>query len=169
MKKIFFLFGAICLGLMLHPQPRGTIKLYGFKQTVSSGKAPETTEGSDTKTSSGAGKNYFLYAVSSSRIYPSELWIEGARYGVTIKSITKTPVEYRDEANIGSSKKLLVPKTSQNVIQLIPAPSIKSKSVGTKAKALSKTNELVVVYKRAGKFYYDTLKTLSDLEGAAMQ
>ncbi len=169
MKTFFFFLTAISLGLSAQAQTRGASKLYGFKQYVSGGKAPDITEGAGTRTSSGGRKNYFLYAVSPSRIYPLELWIEGIQYGVSIKSITTTPVEYSDEMNIGSPKKVLVPKTSQNVIQLILIPPVKGKSVGTKAKTLSRTNEAVVVYKRAGKFYYNTVEKLTDMEGAAMQ
>lgn len=169
MKTILFLFCAIGLSLVTIAQTKGTIKLYGYRQSVSGGKAPEIQEGSNTGISEGGGKNYFLYALSPSRIYPSEIWIEGTRYGVTIKSIAKTPVKYTDEMNIGSPEKVLVPKTSQKLIQLIPVRSMNSKPSGAKAKSLARTNELVVVYQQGGKFYYTALKTLSELESAAMQ
>jgi hypothetical protein len=149
-------------------QTKGSARLYGYKQYVSGGKGPEVKEGSTTKVSGGAGKNYFLYTVSSSRIYPSEIWIEGVRYGVNSKSITKTPVEISESGNIGAPAKQLVPATKDKVVQLIPNPGSTAKSSGTKAGSLAKTNELVVVYKLNGKFYYNTLETLSDLDSAAM-
>ncbi|MDB5206470.1 MAG: hypothetical protein JWR72_1545 [Flavisolibacter sp.] len=170
MKSIFFLLAVISLSFASYSQTKGAIKLYGFKQSVSGGRAPDIAEGASTRTSGGgAGKNYFIYATSPSRIYPLEMWIEGVQYGVTISSITKTPVEYSDEANIGSQKTVLVPKTSEKSIQLIPVPVMGNKSTGTKAKSLATTNELVVVYKQNGKFYYTALKSLSGLKSAAMQ
>lgn len=110
-----------------------------------------------------------MYAASTYRIYPAEIWIEGIRYGVSVKPITKTPVEYSDEANIGSPRSVLVPATSKKIIQLIPISATAAKHMGTMAKSLSATNELVVVYKQGGKFYYNTLKSLSAIESAAMQ
>ena len=169
MKNILFLLAFIFLSFASYSQTKGAINLYGFKQSVSGGRAPDIAEGANTRTSGGAGKNYFIYATSSSRIYPVEMWVEGVQYGVTITSITKTPVEYSDETNIGSKKTVLVPKTSKKLIHLIPVPVMGNKSTGTKAKSLSSANELVVVYKQNGKFYYNALKTLSALESAAMQ
>ncbi len=169
MKAILFSLLSICLTTSLCAQTKGSLQLYGYKQSVSGGKAPDIIEGSSVRTGTGAGKNYFIYAVSAYRIYPSEIWIEGIRYGVQVKSITKTPVEYSDEANIGSSKKVLVPATTKKVIQLIPVTAVAIKSVGTKAKSLSATNELVVVYKQNGKFYYTAMKSLGKMESAAMQ
>src|SRR5688572_7654960 len=111
MKRIIFCLSIICLSLATMAQTQANVRLYGYKLYVSGGKGPEVTEGSTTKVSEGAGKNYFLYAVSSSRIYPSEIWIEGIRYGVTIKSIPKTPVEMSESGNIGAPAKQLVPAT----------------------------------------------------------
>jgi hypothetical protein len=168
MKTALFLLLVIGISCSSFSQSKGTIKLYGFQQSVSGGKAPEPNE-HGLRVSKGAGKNYFLYAVSPSRIYPTEIWVEGTRFGVTIKTIEQTPVEYGDEMNIGSPKKVLIPKTNQKVVQLIPSTTIESKVSSTKAKSLAANNALVVVYKQNGKFYYQTLSRLSSIEGAAMQ
>ena len=148
-------------------QTKGTVKLHAFKQSVAQGKAPEVTDG--PQVSERQGKNYFIYAVSPSRIYPSEIWIEGERYGVSVTTITQTPVEQGDDRNIGAPKKVLVPKTTQKVIQLVPIPAVEEKSFGANAKSQAKTNDVVLVYKQNGKFYYKALKRMSDLEGAYMQ
>jgi hypothetical protein len=169
MKKLLFLSAIVFLNFSSYAQAEGTIKLYGFKQLVSGGRAPDIVAGTTTKTSNGAGRNYFIYAASSSRIYPSEMWIEGVRYGVSVRLIAKTPVEYSDEANVGSPKKVLVPKTSKKVIQLTPIPAMVSKSIPVKPQALAASNELVVLYKQNGKFYYAAIKALSGMVGAAMQ
>ncbi|WP_121353995.1 hypothetical protein [Flavisolibacter nicotianae] len=162
MKALFFFFTILTVGLSCSAQSKGTIKLYGYSQVVSGGKAPEPND-KGLRVSRGTAKNYFLYAESPGRIYPSELWVDGTRYGVTIKTINETPVEYGDEANIGSPKKVLVPKTSQNVVQLIPIAATESKAPSAKAKSLARSAALVVVYKKGSKFYYQTLSRLSSL------
>lgn len=168
MRIFLFLLAAISVCASCSAQSKGTIKLYGFEQSVAGGKAPDINE-KGLRVSKGGGKNYFLYAVSSSRIYPTEIWLEGTRYGATIKTIEQTPVEYGDEMNIGSPKKVLVPKTSQKVVQLIPNASTENKASGRKAKSLAQKNGLVVVYKQNGRFYYQVLAHLTSLTGAAMQ
>ncbi|MDQ3277631.1 MAG: hypothetical protein M3Q06_04860, partial [Bacteroidota bacterium] len=147
MKQIFFLMTLLLAVATINAQEKGTVKLYGFYQAVSRGKAPEMNSETGLRTSGGQGRNYFLYAVSSSRIYPAEIWIKGTRMGVTPQTVAKTPVEYGDDGNIGSPKKVLVPKTSQRVTQLVLAPAVQDKNLGTKAKSLAKTNEVVLVYK----------------------
>lgn len=166
MKTTFFLLFAFTIGFAGLAQSKGTIKLYGFGQNVSRGKAPEMNPETGLRTSAGAGKNYYLYAVSSSRIYPTEIWIEGTKFGVTIRFV-ETPVKYSDAGDVNAPAKLLVPKTSQRVIQLAPSAVVKGKSVGTKAKSLASSNDVVLVYKQNGKFYYNTLKALSNLADAA--
>lgn len=167
--RILFLLAIISLSLSACAQTRGNIRLYGYKQTVSGGKAPELDENTKTRVSEGAGTNYFLYTVSSSRIYPVEAWVEGHHYGLMVDSIKETPVEYGDENNIGSPKKVLVPETSQKVFRLTLIPPVEGKSTGKQAKPLAATNDFVLVYKMNGKFYYNTLKSLSSVESAAMQ
>ncbi|HEU4901619.1 MAG TPA: hypothetical protein VFT06_02480 [Flavisolibacter sp.] len=168
MKTFLFLLTAISVCASCSAQRKGNIRLYGFEQAVAGGKAPDRND-KGLRVSKGGGKNYFLYAVSSSRIYPTEIWVEGTRFGATIKTIEQTPVEYGDETNIGSPKKVLIPKTSQKVVQLIPNASTESKESYARAKNLAQKNELVVVYKQNGRFYYQTLARLTSLNSAAMQ
>lgn len=155
--------------LITSAQEKGRAKLFGYYQPVSAGKAPEINPETGLRTSGGQGKNYFLYAVSSSRIYPVEIWIEGARLGVTIKTITTTPVLHGDDANIGSPKQELVPQTSQRVTQLILTPAAAEKNLGDRARLLAQTNEVVLVYKQDGRFQYSILPKLTRLNSAAAQ
>ena len=62
----------------------------------------------------------------------------------------------------------MVPETSGHVIRLIPAPAIQEK-LSDKGEALSKNNELVVVYKQNGKFQYNILSELTVLKVVALQ
>ena len=170
MKQILLLIASfVFLAVAATAQEKGAVTLYGYYQPVSRGKAPEMNADTGLRTSEGQGRNYLLYAVSASRIYPAEIWIKGTRMGVTIKTITETPVEHGDDANIGSPKKRLVPKTSQRVTQLLLTPAVDGKNLGIKAKNLAQTNELVLVYKQAGKFYYNVLPSLTALSSAPAQ
>jgi hypothetical protein len=169
MKKLFFLLSIIAMSLFVSAQTKGNIKLYGYKQSVSRGKAPELDENTKTRVSQGSGTNYFLYTVSASRIYPVEAWVEGHHYSLMVETVAETPVEYGDENNIGSPKKVLVPKTTEKVLRLTLLPPVEGKSTGKQAKPLATSNDFVLVYKMNGKFYYSTLKSLSSVENAAMQ
>lgn len=168
MKQILFLFAATTTVLLAAAQTRGTATLYGYVQSVSGGKAPEMAE-NGTRTSEGSRKNYRLYAASTTRVYPVEIWIEGERYGLTAKSVEQTPVEAGDDANIGSPKVQLVPKTTRKVVQLVPLNGAAIKSQSVKAKSLATQNAVVFVYRQNGKLVYSTLKKLAPLQAAAMQ
>jgi hypothetical protein len=167
MRSIFFLLFALGLCLAGFGQKKGKVKLYGFKQVVASGKAPGFDSTTGLRISKESGRNYYLYAVAPSRIYPTEMWIDGNHYGVTIKTIEKTPVEIKDEIVVRAPKMVLVPKTTEKVVQLIPTAAIQSKAASKLAKSLAQTNAIVVVYKQNGKFYYQTLPKLETLTSAA--
>lgn len=169
MKQIFSVVTLLIFFIAASAQEKGKVKLYGYYQPVSAGKAPEMNPQTGLRTSDGQGKNYFLYAVSSSRIYPVEIWVEGTRMGVTIRTITTTPVMYGDDANIGSPKQELVPQTSQQVTQLVLAPAVEGKNAGNRAGALAQAHEVVLVYKQDGKFQYSVLPKLTALGRAAAQ
>lgn len=148
-------------------QTKGTAKLYGYVQEVSGGKRPELS--GNAETNGGPGKNYRLYAVSATRIYPTAIWVEGVKYGVTPKIITETPVVYVDENNIGSPKQTLVPSTKQKVVQLILNSTPQQKGNTQSGSTLAKGNDVVLVYRLGAKDYYSSLKKLSPLEAAALQ
>lgn len=149
-------------------QRKGNVQLYGYKQSVSGGKGPETG-GNHPAQNNSAGKNYFLYAASDDRIYPTEVWVEGTRYGVSIKTVEKTPIEYDDGTNIGAPAKVLVPKTKKKIVQLVLIGGLKPKVETSTAGKLAATNALVLVYKTKGKLYQNTLPLLTELQSANRQ
>jgi len=167
MKPLLIVLVMMTISVLASAQSKGTAKLYGYVQEVSGGKRPEIS--GNTEPSRGPRKNYMLYAVSSTRIYPTSVWVEGVQYGVTPKTISSTPVEYADENNIGSPKQTLVPSTKQKVVQLILNSTPQQKGSTTKAASLGKANDVVLMYKLGDKYYYSLLKSLSSLEAAAMQ
>jgi hypothetical protein len=150
-------------------QTKGSATLYGFVQRVSGGASPDRSQEPGAGNTPAGGTNYYIYLVSgnSSRLYPSELWINGDLYGVQIKSMAKTPVTL-DSPDPALNGRVLVPKTSFRVVQLVPISSNGVKKSANGA-SLAKTYSVVAVYKQNGRFYYTTLSELNSLESAALQ
>jgi hypothetical protein len=171
MKKIISLALLIfAINFIAQAQTKGNAKIYGYVQSVSGGASPNRSEPPELQNNKGAGNNYYIYLAlgTASRIYPSEIWIKGDLYGVQTKPIKKTPVVMESEVFAPTEERILVPKTTQKVTQLIPVASNGEKT-SAKRESLAKSNDVVVVYKLAGKFYYATLKSLTSLQNAAMQ
>lgn len=168
--KHSIIFLSICLlSIYSFSQTKGTAKIYGYKQSVVSGmrKNVINENGQELNNAPKAKYNYWFYIVSPSIVYPSELWINGQAYSAKTEIVFETPVE-KQGGIADSSKLVLVPKTTQRVLMLTPAPAIEKKQ-SEKGKSLASNNELVVVYKQAGKFHYNTIKKLTQLETVAMQ
>lgn len=171
MKSVLLLIFLISI-MPAMAQTEGKAKLYGFKEPVSKGVAPQKTideKGNESTATGNQSFNYFIYLVSSSRVYPSEMWIHGQPYSVNLETIKATPV-IRKNYNNPSDPALteLVPKTSDQVIMLKPAPAVHEK-LTDRGRELSAKNELVVVFKQNGRFYYNTLSKFTVLEVAALQ
>lgn len=149
-------------------QTKGDAKIYGYTQSVSGGAAPDRSL-EPGSVSGSAGTNYFIYLQSgkATRIYPSELWLDGNLYGVQVKAIAKTPVTL-ESPDPALHKKVLVPQTTQRVVRLVPI-SANGVKKSAKGESLSKTNAVVAVYKQGGKFYYVVLSELNSLSSAALQ
>lgn len=148
-------------------QTKGSAKLYGYVQAVSGGAAPDRS--SDPGAVAAAeGRNYYIYLASANslRVYPSEMWLEGKRYGVQIKMVT-TPVLHQS-TDPALDNKVLVPATKQKVLQIIPTSTSGAKK-SAKGEALSLSNDVVVIYKQGSKFHFTTLKDLNTLPRAARQ
>ena len=168
MKKILFLLLIIAVSVTSRSQTEGSAKLYGYIQDVLPG-ANNTViveGGGQVNEPAKPKKNYRIYLESTSRVYPVEIWINGQPYSARMDVISSTPVVFGSETT--GNKKELVPKTSRKVILLTPAPYIASKNTGD-VESIASTNELVVLYKQNGKFYYNKLEKLEQLEAAAMQ
>jgi hypothetical protein len=169
MRSFLFLLLTI-QAFLVGAQMKGSDKLYGYKEAVIPGMNPSYTDenGGQKSGTIKSSSNYFIYVQSDARIYPSEMWVEGQPYSVAVTTVT-TPVERVDESQPASPVvKTLVPKTTQRVIQLITSKAVHEKfsKIG---KGLAEKNELVVVYKKGGKFYYISLASLTALEPAVKQ
>jgi hypothetical protein len=172
MKKLWSL-PLMFIALISFAQTKGTAKIYGYKQPVSQGAFPSKgidEQGKEVGSEPEQRFNYFLFLSSATTLYPSEIWVNGQLFAVTARSVKSTPVRQTNaNAETADSSRILVPKTSKKVWQLDLRPANSSIKASEKGKALAKTNELVVVYKMGGKFYYSNLPKLELLESVAMQ
>jgi len=163
MKQVYFLAALIFFSISSVAQVEGASKLYGYKQEVMPGTIRVDENGRQVRPK--PRYNYFIYLASSTKVSPTEIWIDGKAYSVNTLAVEKTPVEYE---STGSQKPVvLVPKTTRRVLQLSPLTEISQ--AGTKGKTLSAKNELVIIYKGGGKTYYKTLPKFTMLEMLAMQ
>ena len=172
--KTFSLIIFLLMATAACSQTKGTAKLYGYMQPVSGGAFPSKAideGGKEVASETEQRFNYLLYLASSTIVYPSEIWVRGKLYSVTTTSIKTTPVKEPRVSEISSadSARTLVPSTTKKVWQLHLAPAGSSIKQSVKGKSLAKSNELVVVYKMGGKFYYSILPKLDLLEAVAMQ
>jgi hypothetical protein len=173
--KYRFIFIALLLltGSTVHAQAASD-SLYGYSQVVTPGirAARDIDEkGNMVKKPTEPVYRYFIYLATTSgtRVYPVELWIKGKAFSARSEAVTKTPVMHTNRVMPQHpQKQILVPKTTQNVVALVPIPLVAQKS-SAKAKDLAQVNELVVVYKQGGKRHYRVLKELTELGAAAMQ
>lgn len=174
MKTIIVMMAAL-LTTGAQAQQNSNLMLYAFEQTVTPGiqKARDIDESGNRIPAKETGpmRNYMLYAVSPSaaRLYPVALWLKGTKYGVKQKTVEKTPVTHTDYTNPSNSKyRVLVPETSQKVLELIPTDVFANKEFPA-AERLAATNEVVFVFRQGGKFYYKTLPKLTKLEAISLQ
>lgn len=156
-------------------QNSNSVTLYAFEQPLTPGiqKARDIDESGNRVAANETSpmRNYMLYAVSpsSARLYPVTLWLKGTQYGVKPKAVAKTPVTHTIYANPNNpEKRVLVPETSQKVLELIPTDVYADKAFPA-AERLAGTNDVVFVFRQGGKFYYKTLPRVTRLEAVSMQ
>jgi hypothetical protein len=166
MKKILIIAAAVFSCMIVQAQTKGSIKIYGFQQPVLGGAAQGNIvneKGDEVPMVREAKFNYLVYTASAATIIPVEIWLKGKAYAAAPQKVT-LPVVFDNPTMI--EKKILVPKSSKKVLQL-ELRDLKGKG-NTRAKQLAASNQLVVVYKQAGKTYYQTLKKLTELEAVIM-
>ncbi|HVG42265.1 MAG TPA: hypothetical protein VM888_11695 [Chitinophagaceae bacterium] len=155
-------------------QAQASNKLYGYSQIITPGvraTADVDMDGNVIKKPVKTNYDYSIYLTTAlkTKVYPLEVWIKGNAYSAKIETIAHTPVEHTNSPVLNQSQKnVLVPKTTQKVVKLIPTAAVAIKST-RKVKQLAKSNELVVVYKQGGKTYYKTIKKFMELEPLSLQ
>lgn len=171
MKYSIVLLG-LFLSIAVAAQTQKGVRLYGYVQAVTKGMAgKERDEKGNVKKSPSKLYTYHLYLTSQSknRIYPAEIWIKGERLGVKYETVSQTPVTIsKDDALPNAEQIVLVPKTKALVLRLTGSRETPEKNFN-KAKDLAAYNELVVVYKSGGVFYYAALNKFSELGRGVLQ
>lgn len=170
-----FLFSLFLLqSLVPNAQQSKQVQLYAYEQQVIPGaQKAKNRDGEDNgglANNPGKKYNYFFYAVPASalRLYPVELWVKGKKYGVQLKAVS-SPVTITNGHVPGNPKtSVLVPKTGNKVLQLIPTDVVAEKNYPT-AEKLAAQNDVVFVFKQGGKFYYQAKPELLQLDAAALQ
>lgn len=165
MKRLYFLFVALAFSLFSIAQTQGASKLYGYKQKQTPGTIRVDDNGNERPRA--PQFNYYIYLVSKSTVIPSEIWVNGQPYSAKA-SQQSTPVEYRHPNSAETKPQILVPKTSNRVLQLTPTQD-KIEKPTTKGKNLASKNELVVIYKANNKWYYKAVSKMKELEPVMMQ
>src|SRR5438309_5861860 len=134
MKPFFFtllLFFFVAVQAQSHGE-----KLYGFQQRVIPGTQQAGAydqNGHFIKKEAPEVFKYLIYLTTSPKesIYPVQLWINGKAFSIKMDSVQQTPVVQHDTNLPNSEGKVLVPKSTGVVLQLIPVPLVADK--GTSA------------------------------------
>jgi len=138
------------------------VKLYGFIRETHAGTVPRGTQENGNPIPSTSAANEYLIYISGprkTRIYPSEVWINGHRYEAVTEKVPG-PVSVKEQ---NGAKKTLVAATTGTVLRIRPQQAGPRKlSVNVQSKIAA--NDVVVVYKMKGKFYTAVLKKLTRLE-----
>ncbi|MGZ8561576.1 MAG: hypothetical protein ACXWV3_08290 [Flavisolibacter sp.] len=169
MKRLITI-AALFISFQAVAQSKGKVNIYAYKEPVIGGAYQQNQieeGGNKTEVEQKARFNYLIYLASEERVYPSEIWINGTAFSAGLESVN-SPVTRQNFTAPGQAKMELVPLTSQKVIQLKPGPAITEK-ISKEGRDLSKSNELVVVYKQNGKFFYVGIPIFKILEPVALQ
>jgi hypothetical protein len=165
---------SLLLSTKLFAQSRTDVKLYAYARPVTGGIMPKIStqeNGSQTMVKPKTKFNYLFYLEGPKklRIYPVELWLKGERHGVKSTDVNTTPVEISTGELPQYTKTItLVPKTNNKVIKLDLAVAVNGKDF-LKAKAKAEANDVVLVYKYAGKFYYAVQNKIRILDPIVLQ
>ena len=160
----FFIFFAFALNVYCHP----AIKIFAFEQESHPGTIPVGVkdENGNLIKKAAARKNYFIFLSFKEKynIVPAQVFIKGRAFDIKAINTKETPVEYTDRTIQNNlQKQLLVPQTSNKVVEIVISESIASPVQDSRLKKLTASNDVVVVYDRKKKKHFITLKTIKTL------
>lgn len=172
MKRILFTALFFYTALFIQAQPAKDT-LYGFQQRVipgakAAGVIDENGKFIKKQTPDLLHQDLYLVTASKTKVYPVQLWINGAAFSVEIKQIQKTPILLYNENLSNSKSNVLVPKTTGYVFKLTPVPLVADKNGGP-GKALMQSNVVVLYYKKNGRLQYAVLKKFTNLSSVSLQ
>lgn len=166
MKQFYFLSAAIIFSIAAYTQKEGNAQLYAYRQSVLPGTVRVDENGREVPRK--PQYNYYIYLVSSAKIFPVEAWIDGKAYHVNA-AMSSTPVEYKNPTSGENKPKVLVPKTTKKVWQLHLASEKINQIKNAMQKNVSDKNQLVIIYKCGKTLYYKSVLKFLELEPLAMQ
>lgn len=172
-KRTVFTLLFVAIAFLLQAQS-GDVRLYGFKKRAAGGmqKRGDIEEGGKLiKTKPAEVFQYTIWLVTESRmrIYPVQLWIRGEAFSVKADWIPAAQLlQNENDAYRYYEKLKTVVTKAGGAWKLTPLPLVTDKS-GERAKALAVENDVVALYKLAGKVRYGVLKKFTELDEAVLQ
>ncbi len=168
--KVFFLVATLCLTAAGSARAQA-VKLFGYVQKVVAGNTAGRElreDGTQSRSVGQPGEDYFLYlaAPAHTRVYFVEGWLKGQRIGLRAQAVASPVV--MDGLLPAQESTELVPKQPGTVWRLTTTAASAAKTAA-KSRALSTSNDVVVVYRMKGKLGYATLAKLADLPAAYRQ
>lgn len=165
MKKELLLI-SLFFGLASFSQP--PIKVFAFEQDNFPGTKPAVTdENGNPVRKVATRKNYFIYLSfnKSYNIRPSHVFVKGKLFTIKTMSLRNTPIEHVN-SNIPNQpeKIVLVPATTNKVLQLKLNESEGLTTTTNSIKKLTEKNDVVVEYSWKNKTYFATIQKLKTLE-----
>src|SRR5215469_2026743 len=151
MKKNLVIFIFFCLALNAYPQ-QPVIRVFAFEQQSYPGTKPANAKDENGNSIKKAAdkENYFLF-LSFKKTYsitPDQVYIKGHAFQIQTIITRKTPVEYGVSSVPGNpQKQVLVPKTSNKVIEIQLAEMLQQEQPTTNVQQLVSANDIVIRYK----------------------
>jgi hypothetical protein len=165
MREIYFFAIALLSVLVSSAQTEGASKLYGYVQKQTPGTVRVDDNGNESPRQQ--QYNYYIYLASASKVFPTEVWINGEPHSVSVAQ-TSSPVRYNNPNSTQPKAQTLVPKTSRKVLQLTTSANL-IEGHFAKIKSMASKNQLVVLYSANNKWYYKTIFKLKELDPVMMQ
>ena len=173
--KVPFLIPALLSVWISTAEKKPIVKIYAYSQATTRGLDPGkgaiNEYGKEEIKNVKPGIHYLIYFEQSpfSVLKPEQVWIKGIGYSINGVDIIITPVKLESQPNYGQSNNdILVPETSNNVLQLIITGISKEPiSNSSTLRKLISSSDLVVSYIWKEKRYYKAIKKIKMLEPLA--
>lgn len=168
MKKNLLIFIFFSFALNAYPQ-QPVINVFAFEQENYPGAVPANTkdENGNPVKKAADKMNYFLFLSFKKKysITPVQVYIKGHAYQIQSINNPKTPIEYTvSSVPANSEKKVLVPKTNKQVIEIKIAAMPQQEKKTANVQKLITANDVVIAYTWNNKKYFVTEKKLKKIE-----
>lgn len=153
-KHIFFIL--MLAAFETNAQTKPLKKLYAYSQASLPGKK------SNFPVAVKETYRLFITVAPKEKISVTGVWVKNNYYRCNVKIIGAKEVVHE---NMNNEKKILVPKTSNKIIELLLAKQVDpAPRPGSALGSLLQANEVVFVYTWKGREYFSALKKITMLE-----